>query len=208
MSATHQRGLPVLLWAHKIQNVNYKANETIIGGRKLRTSSTALVVILVLICVQSLPVIVNGQSGGTSTISGTVRCGSGCSTVGLNYGDPIQSAGRVAAHMTVALDPYTGAQRPDLPTTDGQTSFVAADHGQYEVQGLNPGIYDLYAFATGYRDTLVASGITVHPGQSLHYDCYMATTGAVPEFFSPTLILISVFGFVALSLVAKRQRRK
>ena len=136
-------------------------------------ASSAACVSLVLICGLSWTAIVNGQSNEYSTITGTVRCGGVCDTVGLSYGSPINAAGRIVAHMTMALDPYTGSTRPDLPTTDAQTSFDASAHGHYELQGLLPGIYDLYAFASGYQTVLVASGVTVHPGQSLSFDAYM-----------------------------------
>jgi len=153
--------------------------------------------------------VVNAQPPGNATISGTVRCGSSCSSVGLSNGDPVQSAGKVIAHMTMALDPYTGAQRPDLPTTDGQTTFDASAHGQYMIQGLNPGIYDLYASADGYQLTLVVSQITVQAGQNLHYDAYLNPIGATPEFPSATTLLIVVMlAFVAISLATKRRTKK
>ena len=140
---------------------------------ELRARSTALAVMVVLVLAQSVSATIRGQSAGPPTISGTVRCGGGCDTVGLQYGGPIQSAGSVLAHMTMALDPYTGGQRPDLPTTDGQATFGASDNGHYLIQGLQPGIYDLYARADGYQLTLVSQGITVQSGQSLYFDAYL-----------------------------------
>src|SRR5208337_3826810 len=89
------------------------------------------------------------------------------------YGQPIEEAGKVWAHMTTRLDPYTGAQRPDLSTVDAQAYVNATAEGHYEVEGLAPGIYSLYASAAGYPQTLCNSGITVLKGQSLHFDCYL-----------------------------------
>ena len=103
-------------------------------------------------------------------VTGTLRYAGYNATL---YEQPIAEAGKVWAHMTTRLDPYTGAQRPDLPTVDAQAYVNATDHGHYEVEGLAPGIYDLYVSAAGYPQTLCASGITVLKGQSLHFDCYL-----------------------------------
>lgn len=130
-----------------------------------------LAVLMILICFHSLNAVVNGQS--TATISGTVRCGGGCSAFGLAYGDPVNVAGKVVAVMTMALDPYTGAARPDLPVTNAKTSFDASASGQYVLQGLLPGVFDLYASANGFQLALVQSGITVHGGEILHFDAYL-----------------------------------
>ena len=103
-------------------------------------------------------------------VTGTVRYGGYNASL---YGLPIQEAGRVLAKMTMRLDPYTGQQRPDLPTIDAVGYFNATAFGHYEVEGMAPGIYDLYASAAGYPQTLVQSGFTVLKGQSLHFDAYL-----------------------------------
>jgi hypothetical protein len=103
-------------------------------------------------------------------LTGTIRYAGYNSTL---YGQPIQEAGRVWAKMTMRLDPYTGQQRPDLPTIDAIGYFNATATGYYEVEGLAPGVYDLYASAAGYPQTLCESGMTVVKGQSLHFDCYL-----------------------------------
>ena len=41
------------------------------------------------------------------------------------------------------------------------------------MEGVAPGIYNLYAEAAGYPQTLIASGVQVLRGQSLHYDGYL-----------------------------------
>ena len=88
------------------------------------------------------------------------------------YGQPIAEAGKVWAHMTMRLDPYTGQQRRDLPTIDAQSYLNATDNGHFEVEGLAPGVYDVYAESAGYPQTLCES-VTVLKGQSLHFDCYL-----------------------------------
>jgi hypothetical protein len=105
-----------------------------------------------------------------SILTGTVRYAGYNATL---YGQPIQEAGKVWAKMTMRLDPYTGQQRPDLPTVDAVGYFNATANGHFEVEGLAPGIYDLYASAAGYPQTLVQSGFTVLKGQSLHFDTYL-----------------------------------
>jgi hypothetical protein len=129
--------------------------------------------LLIAVVLASIPhAIVKGQST-TSTISGTVRCGTGCDAVDLPDGSPIDADFRIVAVMTIALDPNTGSPNPDLPTTNADTSFDASALGQYKLQGLLPGIYDLYAYANGYQTTLFAQGVEVHEGQNLSYDAYV-----------------------------------
>ncbi|HXX72943.1 MAG TPA: carboxypeptidase-like regulatory domain-containing protein [Candidatus Acidoferrales bacterium] len=103
-------------------------------------------------------------------MTGTIRYAGYNATL---YGQPVQEAGRVWAKMTMRLDPYTGQQRPDLPTIDAIGYFNATATGHYEVEGLAPGIYDLYASAAGFPQSLCQSGVTVLRGQSLHFDCYL-----------------------------------
>ncbi len=64
-------------------------------------------------------------------------------------------------------------QRPDLPTVDAQGYFNATANGHYEVEGLAPGIYDIYAEAAGFPQQLVEPSVTILKGQSLHFDCYL-----------------------------------
>jgi len=103
-------------------------------------------------------------------ITGVIRYGGYNAT--LN-GQPVQEAGMVYAKMRIRLDPYTGQQRSDLPTVDAVGYFNSTAKGHYEVEGLAPGIYDLYASAAGYPQTLIQSSATVLKGQSLHFDGYL-----------------------------------
>jgi len=119
---------------------------------------------------QNWPVVLVKGETDPAIVTGTLRYAGYNATL---YGAPIGEAGKVWAHMTMRLDPYTGVQRPDLATIDAQGYLNATDNGHYEVEGLAPGVYDLYASAAGYPQTLCESGITVLKGQSLHFDCYL-----------------------------------
>lgn len=154
----------------------------------------------------------------TATISGTIRCGSGCSAVGLNYGDPIQSGGSVVAHMTTALDPITGSPRPDLPTMDTNTTIDV--HGHYELS-VTPGVFDLYVSANGYQMTLFASSVVVLTGQSLSYDAYVTVTSTstvtsttteipipgIPGFPIEAILVGFIVGIIGLALIRRSRYR-
>ena len=119
---------------------------------------------------ENWPVLLVKGEVDPAILTGTVRY------AGYNaslYGLPVQEAGKVWAKMSMRLDPYTGQQRPDLPTVDAIGYFNATADGHYEVEGLAPGIYNLYASAAGYPQTLVQSSFTVLRGQSLHFDAYL-----------------------------------
>jgi hypothetical protein len=103
-------------------------------------------------------------------ITGTLRHAASDARLSLT---PIAEAGKVWAYMTMRIDPYTGQRRQDLPTIGGQAYVNAKAKGHYELEGLAPGIYDIYASASGYPERLCGSDITVLKGQSLHLDCYL-----------------------------------
>jgi hypothetical protein len=115
--------------------------------------------------LENWPVILVKGEISPALVSGTLRGG--------DRNQPIQKPGRVEAVMTTRLDPYTGQARPDLPLVNAVGYFNATAQGHYEVEGLAPGVYDLYASAAGYPKTLVQSGFTVLKGQSLHFDGYL-----------------------------------
>ncbi|MGP8070021.1 MAG: carboxypeptidase-like regulatory domain-containing protein [Candidatus Bathyarchaeia archaeon] len=119
---------------------------------------------------QNWPVVLVKGETDPAIITGTLRYAGYNSTL---YQLPIAEAGQVWAHMTMRIDPYTGQNRPDLPTIDGQAFVNATANGHYELEGLAPGVYDIYAEAAGYPQTLCTSGVTVLKGQSLHFDCYL-----------------------------------
>jgi len=119
---------------------------------------------------QNWPVMLVKGEVDPAIITGTLRYAGYNATL---YSQPIREAGMVLAKMTMRLDPYTGQQRPDLPNVNAQAFVNATAQGHYEVEGLAPGVYDLYAQSAGFPQTLCESGVTVLKGQSLHFDCYL-----------------------------------
>jgi len=119
---------------------------------------------------QNWPVLLVKGEIDPGIITGTIRYGGYNSTL---YGQPIGESGMVLAKMQVRLDPYTGEQRPDLPTINARGFFNATANGHYEVEGVAPGIYDIYAEAAGFPQQLIESSVTILKGQSLHFDGYV-----------------------------------
>jgi hypothetical protein len=125
--------------------------------------------------------------------------------------------------MTMALDPLTYAPNPDLSTTDVNTTFDASAQGHYELQGLLPGIFDLYVFANGYQTALFASGVTVHSGQNLSYDAYVTVTSistvtststttemplpGIPGFPIEAILAGFIIGIFGLALMRRARAR-
>jgi hypothetical protein len=126
--------------------------------------------VLRFISVEDWPLILIFGEVNPAVITGIVRYAGYNQTL---FNRPIQESGKVLARMTMRLDPYTGKSRPDLPLVDAAGYFSATAQGYYKIQGLAPGLYDLYASAAGYPQTLIASGVTVLRGQSLHFDGYL-----------------------------------
>jgi hypothetical protein len=127
---------------------------------------------------QNWPVLLVKGELDPAIITGTIRYGGYNSTL---YGTPIQEAGMVKAVMTSKLDPYTGAKLTG-PLTDAKAYFNGTftnatgtwgSNGHYELEGVAPGIYDIYAEAAGYPQALIAAGVQVLKGQSLHFDGYL-----------------------------------
>ncbi|MGA2628410.1 MAG: carboxypeptidase-like regulatory domain-containing protein [Candidatus Bathyarchaeia archaeon] len=119
---------------------------------------------------QNWPVLLVKGETDPAIITGTLRYAGYNSTL---YQLPIAEAGMVWANMTMRIDPYTGQDRPDLPTINAQAYVNATANGHYELEGLAPGVYDIYASAAGYPQSLCETGVTVLKGQSLHFDCYL-----------------------------------
>ena len=189
--------------------------------------------LLVVATLTSIPyAIVKGQAV-TGTISGTVRCGGGCDTAGLSFGQPINVAGNIYAEMSEELDPYTGyaintcpAGPPGQPSSmpgcvNNQTSFGASANGHYELQGLQPGIYTLYVSAQGFPVIVFASEVTVNPGQSLSIDAFVCTSSGfvngncsqtpsapTPEFPSGTPIIAAIGIILALAIITRHKKKK
>src|SRR5208282_473089 len=84
---------------------------------------------------ENWPVLLVKAEIDPAIITGTIRYGGYNSTL---YGAPIGEAGMVLAKMQTRLDPYTGEQRPDLPTVNAQGYFNATAQGHYEIEGVAP----------------------------------------------------------------------
>ena len=123
---------------------------------------------------QNWPVLLVKGELDPAIITGTIRYGGYNSSL---YGQPMMEAGMVTAVMTTKLDPYTGAQLSGPLTNavgyfNGTMGTLASpglgSDGHYEVEGVAPGIYNLYASAAGYPTALIASNVQILKGQSLH----------------------------------------
>ena len=128
---------------------------------------------------QNWPVLLVKGELDPAIITGTIRYGGYNSSL---YGQPMMEAGEVTAVMTTKLDPYTGAQLSGPLTNavgyfNGTAGSIATpglgSDGHYEVEGVAPGIYNLYASAAGYPTALIASNVQILKGQSLHFDGYL-----------------------------------
>jgi len=120
---------------------------------------------------QNWPIVLVKGEVDPAIITGTIRYG-GWSTA--LFGQPVALPGRVRA-VGIADDPYTGKStgRP----VEARGYFDADWNGHYEVEGVAPGVYDIYASAAGYPDIKIASSVKTLKGQSYHIDGYL-TPGA------------------------------
>ena len=100
-------------------------------------------------------------------ITGTLRYGELNSTL---YNLPINLPGRVRAVGT-ATDPITGESTGRALEARGY--FNASARGHYEIEGVAPGIYAIYASAAGLPEQIIADNVRVARGQSLHFDGYL-----------------------------------
>jgi hypothetical protein len=103
--------------------------------------------------VQNWPVLVVKGEVDPAIITGTIRLGGWNTT---HYGMPIELPGRVRA-VGIADDPYTGKStgRP----VEARGFFNDTWRGHYEVEGVAPGVYDIYASAAGFPEVKIASGV-------------------------------------------------
>jgi hypothetical protein len=86
------------------------------------------------------------------------------------YGLPLNLPGVIKAIGT-ATDPVTGESTGRRVEAWGY--FNATSKGHFEIEGVAPGIYNLYASAAGFPEQLVASNVEVARGQSLSFDAYL-----------------------------------
>lgn len=86
------------------------------------------------------------------------------------YGLPLNLPGKVRA-VGIATDPVSGLSTGRAVEARGY--FNATSQGHFEVEGVAPGIYAIYASASGYPERKVAENVKVFRGQSLRLDAYL-----------------------------------
>jgi hypothetical protein len=117
--------------------------------------------------MENWPVLLVKGEVDPAVISGTIRYGDLNSTL---YSSPINLPGRVRAVGT-ASDPSTN-QLTDR-AVEARGYFNATAHGHYEVEGVAPGLYTIYASAAGLPEQVIATNVRIARGQSLHFDGYL-----------------------------------
>ena len=117
--------------------------------------------------MENWPVLLVKGEVDPAIITGTIRYGDLNRTL---YGSPINLAGRVRA-IGIATDPTTGQSTGRAVEARGY--FNATAKGHYEVEGVAPGIYTIYASAAGMPEQKIADNVRVARGQSLHFDGYL-----------------------------------
>jgi hypothetical protein len=80
---------------------------------------------------------------------------------------PMSLPGRVR-FVGEAYDPYTWQSTGR--TVEARGYFNSSALGHWEVEGIAPGVYDVYASAAGYPEELQYTGVEIHPGKSIHLD--------------------------------------
>jgi hypothetical protein len=119
--------------------------------------------------VENWPVMLVEGDLNPAIMTGTIRYGTFNQTL---YGRPIDLPGRVKAIGT-AINPFDPDHSATGKTVEADGYFNATAQGHFEVEGVAPGIYDIYASAAGYPNQLIATKVAVLPSQSLHLDGYI-----------------------------------
>ena len=117
--------------------------------------------------MENWPVLLVKGEVDPAIISGTLRYSDLNSTL---YGKPINLPGMVRA-VGIANDPLTN--EPTGRPVEARGYFNATAQGHYEIEGVAPGVYDIYASAAGLPEQKIASNVTVIRGQSLKFDGYL-----------------------------------
>ena len=118
--------------------------------------------------MENWPVLLVKGEVDPAIIWGTVRYGDTANST--LYGTPLSLPGRVRAVGT-AIDPVTGVSTGRSVQAWGY--FNASSLGHFEIEGVAPGIYDLYASAGGFPDQKIAEGAKILRGQSYRVDPYL-----------------------------------
>jgi len=115
--------------------------------------------------MENWPVLLVKGEVDPAVISGTLRFGDS-SSVTL-YGLPLDLPGRVRA-VGMATNPTTG--EPTGRAVEARGYLNATSHGHYEIEGVAPGIYDIYASAAGFPEQKIAENVKIRRGQSFTLD--------------------------------------
>ncbi|MEM3732854.1 MAG: carboxypeptidase-like regulatory domain-containing protein [Candidatus Bathyarchaeia archaeon] len=111
--------------------------------------------------VENWPIVLVKAAQNPAIIYGTVRYGGKCDP--NLYGMPIQLPGVVRAVGVT----------PEGRHVEARGYFNASAKGHFEIEGVAPGTYDIYASAAGYPERKVAEGVKVREAQSLKLDIYL-----------------------------------
>jgi hypothetical protein len=122
--------------------------------------------------IENWPVLTVKGEIDPAIVTGFIKFGGWNTTL---YGQNVTLPGRVRA-VGIADDPYTGKTLGKPVEARGYFNQTARGH--YEVEGVAPGVYDIYASCAGYPEMKIASGVKIQKGQSYHIDGYL-TPGAV-----------------------------
>ena len=117
--------------------------------------------------MENWPVLLVKGEVDPAIISGTLKYGDLNSTL---YGKRINLPGMVRAVGT-ADDPLTN--EPTGRAVEARGYFNATTQGHYEIEGVAPGVYDIYASAAGLPEQRITSNVRVTRGQSLQVDGYL-----------------------------------
>jgi hypothetical protein len=118
--------------------------------------------------MENWPVLLVKGEVDPGIISGTVRYGDIANPT--FYGLPLNLPGRVRA-VGVAGDPTTNISTRRAVEARGY--FNASSQGHFEIEGVAPGFYDIYASAAGFPEQKVAERVGIYRGQYLHLDAYL-----------------------------------
>jgi len=118
--------------------------------------------------MENWPVLLVKGEVDPAIITGTVKFGDQSNP--NFYGLPLNLPGRIRAVGT-ATDPTTGISTGRGVEARGY--FNATSQGHFEIEGVAPGIYDLYASAAGFPEQQIATDVRVSRGQSLTFDAYL-----------------------------------
>ena len=128
----------------------YPARSTVLDSGMIAPLLTAMP-------AENWPVLLVKGEVDPGIITGTARYGSLSRELD---NQPIRVAGKVRA-VGVASDPQTGSAtgRP----VEAWGFFNASARGHYEIEGVAPGIYEIWASAAGFPEQKAAEQVVVHP---------------------------------------------